>query len=151
MCVAARSAHIMPGPAVARVFPNPGGILRPAMCIFFGIQGLVEHYADVLPTLAKAGPFLVPVALSIVLLFFYYAHKGSTHPKMVLFSVLMYVFELAAAKTWGGFPKDTSEEQIAALKDPYYNMCHLILHVSLTASLLAVSYTVPSAMHSKSA
>ena len=154
---AARSlGHTLPGPAVARVFPNIGGILQPALCVFFFVQGLIEHYADALPTLAVAGPSLVPLALALVVGFFYYAYKASTHPKMVLAGLVAYVVVVVVAKGGElGFPKDTAAEQIAALKDPVYTQYHLIVHVVFNLLFCAVSYSAPSvslkSIHAKKA
>ncbi|CAK0874189.1 unnamed protein product [Prorocentrum cordatum] len=42
-----------------------------------------------------------------------------------------------------GFPKDTAEEQISALKDPSYNFWHFWLHNFFTAFFLFLSATCP--------
>ena len=138
------------------MFPNLGGVLQPALCVFFFVQGLIEHYADALPTLAAAGPFLVPIALSLLVGFFYYAYKASTHPKMVLAGLVAYVVIVVVAKAGElGFPKDSAAEQIEALKDPLYAQHHLIIHGLFGAVFSAVSLSAPSAkllsVHAKKA
>ena len=130
-------------------------MLQPALAFFFFLQGLIEHYADVMPTLAKAGPFLVPVALSLLVGFFHYAYKASTMPKTVIAGFIAYVLVVVVAKGGElGFPKDTAAEQIEALTDPTYVQWHLAIHLTFTAIFCAVSATASSdalkMLHAKS-
>ena len=116
----------------------------PFFSLFYFAQYLIEHYTDSFPTLAKYNAALVMVALATGPLFFYQAYKATTSKIIVILGFLSFlgITGVSKGKEWG-FPKDTPAEQIAALKDPFYNDCHLGLHIAFVIILVGVSFTCP--------
>lgn len=111
------------------------------MCIFsqfsvFGVvQGIIEHYADVLPSFAPLGPFLLPVGIGLLGYHYYLAAKIMDKNKVYAgFIAYVIVLVLSKSMSWG-FPKDTAAEQIEALTDDDYVLKHFGLHVALLAVL----------------
>lgn len=102
----------------------------------FGVtQGIIEHYADVFPSVAAAGPFLIPVAIGLLGMHYYYAAQIMDKSK-VYTGLFFYFLVLFVSKGMElGFPKDTAAEQIEALTDEDYVLKHFGLHVALVAVL----------------
>eukprot|EP00986_Skeletonema_menzelii_P017511 scaffold20031_cov69-Skeletonema_menzelii.AAC.1 len=108
---------------------------RAALLAFGVAQGVIEHYADVFPSIAAIGPFLIPVAIGLLGMHYYFAAK-IMDKKVVYTGLAAYIFVLFLFKgmEWG-FPKDTAAEQIEALVDEDYVMKHFIFHVVLIGVL----------------
>mmetsp|Transcript_4690 Transcript_4690/g.11816 ORF Transcript_4690/g.11816 Transcript_4690/m.11816 type:complete len:223 (-) Transcript_4690:7-675(-) len=136
--------HVIGGWIIGRTVtfcPHP----IPVLTVFFGIQGLIEHYADKFPTVAKLNAPLTLVLLGFLGYWLYTLFAISTAPHWVLWAAIAIYFAVVGiAKTMElGFPKDTVEEQVSALKDPNYNFWHFWLHNFFTAFFLFLSATCP--------
>jgi hypothetical protein len=118
------------------------------LTVVFGIQGLIEHYADKFPSVAKVNGPLTLVVLVFLGYWLYTLFTISTAPGWVIWTAIaIYVVVVGVAKTKElGFPKDTVEEQIAALKDPNYNFWHFCIHNFFTAFFLFLSFTCPGVL-----
>ena len=114
----------------------PSSLLTIFQVLVFGItQGIIEHYADVFPSIAAAGPWLIPVAIGMLGMHYYYAAKIMDKVKVYtgLFFYFLVLF-VSKGMEWG-FPKDTAAEQIEALTDEDYVLKHACLHIALVAVL----------------
>ena len=76
---------------------------RPYLYAFGAFQGIIEHYADVFPTAAAAGPFLVPIGIALLGLHYYYANKVIENKTIVWGGLAFYFALLVFAKVmdWG--------------------------------------------------
>lgn len=76
---------------------------RPYLYAFGAVQGVFEHYADVFPNVATAGPFLVPIGIVLLGLHYYYANKVISDKSVVYAGFAAYFVLLVAAKglDWG--------------------------------------------------
>ncbi len=54
---------------------------------FGAVQGIIEHYADIFPSVAALGPILVPIAIGLLFMHYYFANKVIDNKAIV----------------WGGF------------------------------------------------
>ena len=126
---------------IAMAYPKK---YRPALYAFGAVQGIVEHYADVFPTVAAAGPFLIPIAIALLGLHYYFANQVIAKQSIVYGGLAFYIVLLVGAKgmDWG-FPKDTAEEQIEALSDNGYVTKHFILHNLLISCLAITAFSLP--------
>jgi len=115
------------------------------------VQGLIEHFADVLPTLAALGPPLVLVAIGLLGVHYWYAYQKMQDKKMAVAGFVGYLVILVLFKGLElGFPKDSGPEQIVALEDELYSAHHVILHMCLVANLAVTALNVPSPLASSS-
>ena len=62
------------------------------------MQGIVEHYADVFPTVAAVGPFLIPIALGLLGLHYYYANQVIADKRVVYGGLASYLVVLFVSK-----------------------------------------------------
>ena len=87
------------------------------------------------PSIAAAGPWLIPVAIGMLGMHYYYAAKIMDKAKVYtgLFSYFLVLF-VSKRMDWG-FPKDTAAEQIEALTDEDYVLKSACLHIALVAVL----------------
>merc|ERR1711998_518820 len=102
-------------------------------------------FAGDLPQVASLGPILVPISVVLLMVHYYLVYKNCKGSKgHVLVGLLGYIAILVAHKGLElGFPKDTGAEQIVALKDPFYNFWHLMLHIELCIVLAITTFSVP--------
>lgn len=113
--------------------------LSPQLVAFGVVQGIIEHYADVFPSVAAVGPFLIPVGLGLLGMHYYFAAK-IMDTAIVYTCLAAYILVVVVSKGMDlGFPKDTAAEQIEALTDDDYVMKHLGLHIALIAVLVPTS------------
>merc|ERR1711918_4625 len=139
--------HLASNHLSARIFPNRQ-FTYPALVAFTLLQYGVEHFGAELPTLASYNEVLVPIAIAIGPLSYYFAHKRWSEarcPKYVLWlGIASFPFLLGFFKGFEfGFPKDDPMEQAAANLDPTHSYKHLILHIAILIQGAAVSYGVP--------
>ena len=76
---------------------------RPHLYAFGAVQGIVEHYAGAFPAVAAAGPFLVPIAIVLLGLHYYYASKVIGNKTVVWGGFALYFAIIGYAKgmDWG--------------------------------------------------
>jgi hypothetical protein len=136
--------HLLGGWLIGRTFTAiPHAI--PIFIVIFAIQGVIEHYSDRFPTVAKAN---MPLTLALLVLLVYWLYTLfaiSTAPHwMIVSAIVFYFVVVGCAKAFNmGFPMDTADEQIKALQDPAYNFYHLMLHIILTLVFGFLSLTCP--------
>ena len=65
---------------------------------FGAVQDIVEHYADVFPNVAAAGPFLIIIGLSLLGLHYYYANQLIADKRIVWGGLASYLVVLFVAK-----------------------------------------------------
>lgn len=85
---------------IAMAYPTK---YRPSLYAFAVVQGIAEHYADVFPAIAAIGPFLIPIAISLLGLHYYYANKVIADKRIIWGGFVFYFVLLIFAKTqeWG--------------------------------------------------
>ena len=98
---------------------------------FGAAQGIIEHYADAFPTVAAIGPMLIPFAIGMLGMHYYYAAKVMNMTKVYAGLAAHFLVLVASKGMEWGFPKDTVAEQIEALTDDDYVLKHAGLHIAL--------------------
>ena len=141
--------HMLLAYPLGRVFPMPGFFV-PFFHLFYFGQFLVEHMADQFPEVAKYGPVLILIGLSTTPPFFYICHSKAKNKGLVKLMGLAFIAMLGVSRVmqWG-FPFDDPAEQIDALKDPFYNNCHVVLHVGFLLILFTTSFAADLSDKSK--
>ena len=78
------------------------------MCIYYDTDILhvshsAQHYADVFPNVAAAGPFLIPIGICLLGLHYYYAYQVIEDKRLVWGGFVSYFVLLVLAKglEWG--------------------------------------------------
>ena len=126
---------------IAMAYPKQ---YHPGLFAFGALQGIMEHYADTFPVIAGLGPILVPIAIVLLSIHYYFANKVIADKRIVWGGFIGYFIILVLSKSLElGFPKDTAEEQIEALGDCTYSMNHFGLHVALIACLAVTASNLP--------
>ena len=92
--------HVALVALIAMAYPEKQ---RPYLYAFGAVQGIIEHYADVFPNVAAAGPFLIPIGIVLLGLHYYYANKVISNKLIVWGGFAFYVVLLVGAKSldWG--------------------------------------------------
>jgi hypothetical protein len=134
-------AHVATTFLLAEGFPNK---YKSSIFAFGVIQGIVEHYADKLPLFAALGPFLVPPAIGLFGMHYYFVNKVIEDKKVVWGGFISYFLIIIVSKGFDlGFPKDTANEQIEALSEDDYNMHHAVLHLALITCVGLIASNIP--------
>ena len=117
---------------------------RPYLYAFGAIQGIVEHYSDIFPYIAFLGPILIPPAIVLLGIHYYFAYQVIANKAIVWSGLIAYLALFIYAKTqeWG-FPKDTAEEQIKALHDETYVTDHFWFHNAVIGVLSITAFSLP--------
>lgn len=124
--------------------PFPAAYVTPIL-VYGAVQALAEHFADMLPTLARFAPLLGLPGLVIAGFHYRIAYKQMADKARCWCGIAGYVLILGMAKGFDvGIPKDDPAEQAAALQDPAYSAQHAALHAVLIPIIALTAYAVPS-------
>ena len=134
--------HVGTAYMLAKPFPKK---YFPALMVFGVVQSIIEHMADVFPTVAALGPPLVLVAIGLLGLHYKFAYEQMESKALCLAGLAGYFVILGVSKGFElGFPKDTGAEQVVALQDETYSAHHLVLHGCLVANLAITAFPSPA-------
>ena len=111
------------------------------------MQGVIEHYTEEFPKVAKYNGPVVLITLAAGIGFFYRAYQAVKHDEtkkriVLLQAAAFYSVALVAKVTDFGFPYDDPADQLEALKSSTYNNHHMVIHIFVFLMLNSTVRTI---------